>query len=167
MTPPIIIDLEASGFGKGSYPIEVGYVDQQGSAWCSLIVPSDDWLHWDPKAEGLHHISRDALFKHGKNVTEIAMHLNDVLLNQVVYTDGWLQDFTWMSCLFDLADIAPHFKLEDLRTTLTPYQESVWHETKQSVLDRLQSVRHRASIDAKVLQLTWLETAAQEALVSA
>lgn len=165
MTPPNIIDIEASGFGKGSYPIEIGYMSRYRKPWCSLIVPSENWLHWDKSAESLHHISRSSLFEQGKEVDVIAKHLNDAFQNQTVYTDGWLQDFTWLSRLFDLVDIAPHFKLEDLRTILTPYQESTWHETKQSILSELQAKRHRASADARVLQMTWEKTAENETLV--
>lgn len=66
-----------------------------------------------------------------------------------------------------MANIAPHFKLEDLRTVLTPYQESVWHITKQYILNEFQVRRHRASADAKVLQLTWLKTVEAEALAEA
>ncbi len=167
MMPPSILDIEASGFGTESYPIEVGYVTSHGKCWCSLIKPSDDWQHWSAVAEQLHHISRDTLFVHGKSVDAVATHLNDIFLNQVVYSDGWLQDFTWMNRLFDMASITPHFKLEDLRTILTPYQQSVWHSTKQSILNELQINRHRASADAQVLQMTWLKTAKQETLVGA
>lgn len=166
MVPPIIIEIEASGFGKGSYPIEVGYVSRHGHPWCSLIMPSDDWLHWDEAAESLHKISRNILLEHGKDARVVAGHLNDVFHRQTVYTDGWLQDFTWVSLLFELADMTPCFKLKDLSTILTTYQKSVWHATKQSILSELQLRRHRASADAQVLQLTWLKTAKKEGRIS-
>lgn len=164
MASPIIIDIEASGFGKGSYPIEVGYVSRHGHPWCSLILPKDEWTHWDSAAEKLHKISRDVLLSHGKSAVEVAKHLNDIFHDQTVYTDGWLQDFTWMSKLFDFAGVTPLFKLEDLRNALTSYQQSIWHETKQSILEDLQLTRHRASTDAQILQLTWLKTAEKEKL---
>ncbi|MDE0926942.1 MAG: hypothetical protein OR997_07780 [Methylophilaceae bacterium] len=47
MMPPSVIDIETSGFGAGSYPIEVGYVTHQGKRWCSLITLCDDWQHWN------------------------------------------------------------------------------------------------------------------------
>jgi hypothetical protein len=166
MMPPIIIDIEASGFGKDGYPIEIGYVTSRGKPWCSLITPCDEWQHWSEVAEQLHHISRDILVVHGKSIQSITTHLNEAFLNQTVYSDGWLQDFTWLSCLFEMAKTAPHFKLEDLRTILTPYQQSIWHATKQSILNELQISRHRASADAQVLQMTWLKTAKREALVA-
>ncbi|MFT7228799.1 MAG: hypothetical protein ACI8PW_001389 [Methylophilaceae bacterium] len=93
--------------------------------------------------------------------------LNETFHNQVVYTDGWLQDFIWLNCLFEMAESTPHFKLEDLHTVLTPYQQSAWHKTKQSILNELQIHRHRASADAQVLQMTWLKTIQGETLAYA
>lgn len=165
--PPIIIDIEASGFGKGSYPIEVGYVDRHGKPWCTLVKPCDTWQHWNDVAESLHHISRETVFAHGKRVEVVAKHLNDTFQNQTIYSDGWLHDYTWLNQLFHEANITPHFKLQDLLTILSPYQQSVWHQVKQSILGELQISRHRASADAKVLQLTWLKTALEEAPVVA
>ncbi len=167
MRTPNIIDIEASGFGKGSYPIEVGYVSSRGKRWCSLIRPREDWQYWNQVAEQLHNISRQTLFEHGESVEVVAAHLNDAFLNQTVYSDGWLQDYAWISHLFEVANIVPSFKLEDLRTILTPYQQTTWQMTKQSILNELQATRHRASADAKVLQMTWQKTAENEALVNA
>ncbi len=58
-TAPIILDIEASGFGRSGYPIEIGYALPDGQTWCSLIRPEPEWTHWDPSAEAVHHISQD------------------------------------------------------------------------------------------------------------
>lgn len=163
MNFPNIIDIEASGFGVGSYPIEIGYADPRGLTWCALVKPAQGWQHWDESAEKLHQISQLNLAQTGQDVAVIAQHLNDVFLNQTLYCDGWINDFTWLNCLFDAADMSPHFKLEDIRLILSPYQKEIWHVTKLQVFDGLQTQRHRASIDAKVLQLTWLKTSELEA----
>jgi len=158
MNPPIIIDIEASGFGKNSYPIEIGFISEQGETWCSLIKPEADWQHWEASAEQTHHISREVLFEYGLNASKVAQQLNDRLQGMVVYTDGWIHDFIWLARLFDSADMAPHFKLEDLRHVLTSEQEVQWESTKCQVLAEMAVSRHRASIDAKVIQMTWLRT---------
>ena len=44
---PTILDLEASGFGRGSYPIEIGFVEAGGLPFCSLIQSAPDWEYWD------------------------------------------------------------------------------------------------------------------------
>jgi hypothetical protein len=160
MTPPIIIDIEASGFGCGSYPIEIGYVLASGEAWCSLIKPELDWLHWDASAQQVHHISRELLFEHGKNTKLIAQILNDSLLNQTVYSDSWAHDYVWMARLFDAAESSPHFRFEDIRLILNYQQQAHWHATKNQVVEELGEQRHRASVDAKVLQMTWTRTLA-------
>jgi hypothetical protein len=162
MQVPTIIDFEASGFGKNSYPIEVGFVTETGQGWCSLIKPEEDWRHWDAAAEEVHHISRENLIRHGKSCVSIAHQLNQVLQDRVVYTDGWVHDYIWMARLFDAANTSPHFQLEDLRYVLTNEQESRWHAAKAFVQDDIHAIRHRASTDARVLQLTWLRTCGSE-----
>lgn len=166
MVPPVILDIEASGFGAGSYPVEIGYVDTKGEVWSAQVQPHSDWLHWDKEAEKLHQQSRQSLEAHGQTAQEIAAHLNRVFAGQTVYTDGWYQDFVWLHSLYEAAGLTPRFKLEDLSVTLTPEQQAVWHETKQAVRDRFALQQHRASTDAKVLQLTWLTTAEMAAALT-
>ncbi len=152
---PAIIDLEASGFGKGSYPIEVGFVLPQGAMYCTLIVPAPNWRHWDPQAENVHHITRDILKAHGKAALTVAQTLNQQLRGLTIYSDGWAHDFSWLGLLFDEAEMTPSFKLDNLRTLLSEVEADAWHTCKQAVLDELNVPRHRASTDARVLQLTF------------
>ncbi len=151
---PAIIDLEASGFGKGSYPIEVGFVLPQGGMYCTLIVPAPHWRHWDPQAENVHHITRDILQAHGKAAPLVAQTLNQQLRGMTIYSDGWANDYTWLNLLFDEAEMTPAFKLDNLRVLLSETEAATWHACKDIVLAELQGPRHRASTDAKVLQLT-------------
>lgn len=158
MQPPIILDIEASGFGVGSYPIEIGYASANGETWCALVQPQAEWLHWDIEAEKLHQQSRQHLMQHGIPAWQIAKHLNLTFSGQTLYSDAWFNDFVWLSCLYEAANMQPSFKLEDLRVILSPQQADIWHPTKQAIMASLTMERHRASIDAKVLQLTWMET---------
>ena len=153
MSLPALIDIEASGFGKGSYPIEVGFVDPAGGLFCSLVQPEDDWSHWDPEAAALHGIARPLLQSHGKPCRWIARQLNERLAGQTVYCDGWAQDYPWLSRLFDAAESAPAFRLEDVRTLLSEEQALRWHDVVDEVRAELSLGRHRASSDAKVLQI--------------
>lgn len=156
MLPPPIIDIEASGFGRGSYPIEIGFVTSTGEAWCSLVRPSAGWLHWDASAEQLHGITRAVLQAHGRPVEGVARELNARLRGQTVYSDGWGHDFSWLGRLFDEADSAPSFRLQSLRELLTESEAGCWHEVKARVEAELALTRHRASSDALVLQLALL-----------
>lgn len=156
---PAIIDVEASGFGKTSYPIEVGVVLPGGQRFCSLINPAESWSHWDPEAEALHGISRELLAKKGADVTEVAGELNRFLEGYTVYSDGWVVDSPWIRELYYRAGIPQHFRLSALEMILSSAQMEIWDETKKNVVLELQDFhRHRASSDALMIQETYCRT---------
>lgn len=159
--PPCIIDVEASGFGAGSYPIEVGAVLSNGLAYCSLINPEPDWRHWEHSAESVHGISRDTLATHGKPAHVVAADLNQHLQGTTVYTDAWYHDYQWLARLFDAADMPQLFKLQDLRQLLSEPAMAIWDDTKTRVMQDMALARHRASNDAKVLQQTLVKVLAR------
>src|SRR5690348_7840388 len=108
---PCVMDIEASGFGRGSYPIEIGVVLPDGSAYCTLIVPATDWTHWDGDAERVHGISRGLLLRHGRGPAEVARELNRRLAGREVYSDNWAHDYPWLARLFDAAGLSAQFRL--------------------------------------------------------
>ena len=146
--------MEASGFGKSSYPIEVGYVLPNGQTFCTLIQPAPQWTHWDAGAEALHGIPRTAALQHGRRIEDVARHLNEQLRGGTVYSDGWANDYSWLAALFDAAGLQPTFKLDNLRALLTEQEAANWHTAKAHVAREMGLQRHRASADARVLQLT-------------
>ena len=151
---PTVLDVEASGFGRNSYPIEVGFVLPNGHSFCCLIHPEPEWTHWDPQAETVHHISRKLLLEKGLPAVEVALLLNAQLRGQTVYSDGWANDYSWLGTLFDVAALSPGFKLENLRALLRDDEADQWHEVKAQVASERGAQRHRASADARLLQLT-------------
>ena len=153
---PAVIDIEASGFGRGSYPIEVGFVLPDGRAHCMLIRPDVTWNHWDAAAERLHHISRSVLRARGRPVGEVVDQLNAALEGRIVYSDGWGNDYSWLATLYEAADRTPTFRLESLMTLLDERQLARWDATKARVFDEAALARHRASADARLLQETLL-----------
>ncbi|MDR7296674.1 hypothetical protein J2X16_002021 [Pelomonas aquatica] len=153
MQLPTIIDIEASGFGRGSYPVEVGFVATDGALFCGLIRPEPDWLHWDDGAEALHGISRALLQRHGKPARWMAEQLNTRLRGQVVFCDGWGHDYTWLARLYDAVELRMSFRLDDLRKLLNEDEAQRWKGVTEAVRSRQQLTRHRASSDARVLQL--------------
>ncbi|MDP3700826.1 MAG: hypothetical protein Q8R72_07965 [Hylemonella sp.] len=152
--PPTVLDVEASGFGRLSYPIEVGYVLPDGHVFCTLIRPEPQWTHWDPQAAQLHRIPRPALLSRGRPVAEVAELLNRQLQGRTVYSDGWNHDYTWLALLFEAAGQQPRFKLDNLRALLREEEAERWHAVKQQIADERGAQRHRASTDAQLLQLT-------------
>jgi hypothetical protein len=149
------IDIEASGFGSASYPIEVGCVFPDGAGYCSLIKPEPDWLHWDDSAEKVHGITRDVLSQHGRNPHHVAMELNLKLSGMRVITDAWYHDFNWIHRLYDATELTPHFELTDLRNLLDEEKLMQWDSVKACVQTELNLQRHRASHDARILQMTY------------
>lgn len=152
---PMILDVEASGFGRGSYPIEVGFVLPDGTPQCTLIRPADHWMHWSDEAEALHQIPRTHLLKYGKSCYEAARWLNGHLRGHVVYSDAWGNDLSWLGTLFDEAELPQLFKLEALTCLLDQDQMKRWADTRAAVCRRINMNRHRASTDARVIQLTY------------
>lgn len=153
-----ILDIEASGFGSSSYPIEVGVVLSDGSQYCSLIHPEEDWQHWDESAEKVHQISRSMILQHGRPPIEIAIKLNQLIGSNTIYSDCRGLDQPWLSRLFSAACIEQSFRLSDLQYVLKESQMEIWHEVKKQVASELLLDRHRASSDAKIIQLTYIRS---------
>ncbi len=162
---PFIIDVEASGFGPTSYPIEVGLALRRDEQYCSLIAPPDDWTHWDKNAEKVHHITRNILVNHGKPVKKVAEELNTLLEQITVYSDGWVVDKPWITRLFAEAGMSRTFFVSPLERILTEAQMEIWHETKNKVVGQLSLTRHRASTDAFIVQETYVQTACLTSLM--
>jgi len=151
------IDVEASGLGVGSYPIEVGVAMADTSMHCTLIRPDDDWIHWDNQAEDLHGITREILLVNGKSILKVAMLLNEWLDGQTVYSDAWGNDSCWLGLLFERASLQQRFKIDSVVSLLSQEQLALWHSKKLEVTKKMDLKRHRASSDALILQKTLLE----------
>ena len=149
------IDLEASGLGAGSYPIEVGVALASGETRCTLVCPAQDWSHWDDAAEHLHGITRDTLLLNGRSPLKVAILLNEWLGESVVYSDAWGNDACWLARLFDEAGMQQRFKVEAVTAILSEAQMELWAYAKELAERNLFLKRHRASNDALILQFTY------------
>lgn len=101
----VIIDLEASGLGPGSWPIEVGlawFEEGEVSTWSSLIRPEPGWdlEAWDPMAEEIHGISRGELAQAPAAWT-VATELLSRVAGQTVFSDAPEYDGRWVRRLLD------------------------------------------------------------------
>ena len=150
---PCVLDVEASGLGRHSYPLEVGFVLPDGAASCTLVRPQPDWTHWDAGAERLHGITREQALLHGRSVQAVATLLNQRLGGMVVYSDGWGHDYAWLAKLFDAAGMRAQFRLEHLRVLLDEAQQSRFDAALAWAREELRAPRHRASNDARALQV--------------
>jgi hypothetical protein len=157
LSPPSIIDIEASGFGAGSYPIEIGFVTSEGERFCTLIRPPDHWTHWDEQAASIHSIPRELLFRHGQAIADVARVLNERLAGRTVYSDAWFYDYNWLARLFDEAGAVPSFRLAHIHSLLREGEVQAWPVALTEVERELSLLRHRASSDAMIVQRTWLK----------
>lgn len=149
------LDIEASGLSPASYPIEVGVVLPSGESWCSLVKPVDEWQYWCDEAQSIHHISQQQIIDHGKNITDIATILNQLLEGQVVYSDCWVLDDRWLKKLYAEAKMEASFRLRDIIYLLKEEQFENWESEKKIIADELALSRHRATNDARILQETF------------
>lgn len=154
MQVPAVLDIEASGFGRDSYPVEIGFVLAGGQTFCSLIRPAPDWTHWDPAAEKIHRIPLQTVLAHGRDVVEVATQLNERLRGLTLYCDRWVHDDPWLRTLYGAAGMTPSFRLADLRSLLSEQEAAFWDVVKRQITTEMRLPRHRASSDAKILQQT-------------
>ena len=152
MTAPCVLDIEASGFGRESYPIEIGYVLPDGQAACMLVRPVPGWTHWDDAAERVHGITRATLQAHGRTPREVAAVLNRDLAGRVVYCDGWAHDYSWLAALFEEAGLQPAFRLESVGALLDERHLAQLDQARREAVLEMGLTRHRASNDARALQ---------------
>ncbi|TNC85679.1 MAG: hypothetical protein CSH37_06880 [Thalassolituus sp.] len=152
---PPIIDVEASGFGRGSFPIEIGFALEDRKVQSYLIRPSDNWTHWSDEAEAIHGISRQQLEEDGLGVRDVALLLNEHLFNKTLYSDAWSFDSSWIGRLFEEAELVQRFRIETINKLLTMEEMERWADTKSTLWNELDVDRHRAANDVKVLQETF------------
>lgn len=147
------IDVEASGLGPHSWPIEVGWVFETGDPRSMLIKPADSWsmTAWEKPAEKLHGISPSNLVTDGRDPIESALILNAALGDAQVYSDAPDYDSFWLFRLYDAAGVRPNYRLNDLGDLLRP----IWPREPKELVE-LASIGaphvHRAAQDAKHLQ---------------
>lgn len=155
---PTIIDIEASGFGSLSYPIEIGVAKGNGERFCALIHPEPDWTHWSHKAQAIHGITRELIEVRGRPAREVCTELNQFLGQITTYSDAWTHDSPWLNRLFFAARISPCFHLSPIEIIATEAQLIAWDEAKRKLSRQLDIKRHRASGDAYLIQQTYLYT---------
>ena len=151
---PIILDIEASGFGAVSYPIEIGLALADGSKHSWLIKPLDHWQHWNEQAQALHGISRERLFAQGLAPATVADRLNEVVGQANAYSDAWGFDNTWLSRLFYDCGRRQGFRLDSVFTLLAEEELEHWRDSRDLIIEHSGLTRHRAGSDAAIIQQT-------------
>lgn len=92
-----IIDFEASGLTKTSYPIEVAW-GSSGKAVTSFLLNPDKmagWTEWSLKSFEFHGILRNELIENGKDPRQVAEQMITELAGKDVYSDEPRFDSMW------------------------------------------------------------------------
>jgi DNA polymerase III epsilon subunit-like protein len=146
------IDIEASGFGSQSYPIEIGVVTADGREYSRLVKPLEHWQHWDQNAQLVHGITRAAIEQEGADALNVAHDLNELLNDSVVYCDAWVVDKPWLDRLFDSVRVRRQFRISPIEVLLDEDDWDEWGDTKSQAEQSLGIKPHRALQDAKLIR---------------
>lgn len=101
----VFLDFEASSLSERSYPIEVGWVFEDGREEDHLIRPAPEWTDWDPSAEAIHGISRNELLERGRDHTAVAQRMVEVLAGHDICASAPSWDGKWLSALLRASGI--------------------------------------------------------------
>jgi len=104
----LFIDFEASSLNKQSYPIEVGWVLEDGSSEGHLIRPAPGWDDWDASAEAIHGLSRDMLVAEGEPHEAVCARLVAAFEGHTACASAPTWDGHWLSMLLRAAGHPRH-----------------------------------------------------------
>ncbi len=110
----VFLDFEASSLGKTGYPIEIGWVFEDGASEAHLIKPAPQWTDWDEEAEAVHGLSRSRLEAEGTSHEVVAHRMLDQLSSHALYASAPSGAGTWLSALLRAAGLPRHaLRLKD------------------------------------------------------
>jgi hypothetical protein len=145
----VVIDVEASGFGVNSYPIEIAIAHVDGRFSHSFLINPETataWHHWDKEAELIHGIQRSTLIDEGISVTEAVERLNSWLSDYQVVSDNSRFDQDWLDEIFREANDVAYFRVDSLQEESGSELVQIMHK-----LNKTETRKHRALDD--VLQI--------------
>lgn len=168
----VFLDFEASSLGKNSYPVEVGWVFEDGRSESHLIRPAQQWTEWDDAAEAIHGIRREELDRDGTPHDAVAARMVAELTGHDLLASAPSWDGKWLSALLRAAGLPRHsLRLRDsddahcelARTILAPVVPP--HRLAATVRDLVagaeirkagEAPAHRALADAIEERERWL-----------
>lgn len=147
-----VIDFEASGLSKQSYPIEVGLTNGS-TEYQSLIKPMQHWLYWSYASGAVHKIKRAELLTDGTEALKVAQRLNELATNQIVYCHSVQWDGFWCNALFSDNGIKCAFEIRDIQELIADSDSTLEaFLNAQTILQSSQKfTAHRALDDALVI----------------
>ena len=169
----VFLDFEASSLEKRSYPIEVGWVFEDGREEAHLIRPAPEWSDWACDAQAIHGISRDVLRAQGTAHGVVARRMVDTLTGHELYASAPSWDGKWLSALLRasglprralrLRDSEEAFREAAIGALRTVIGEDHLEDRAATLVEQvrkaaaLRPVSHRALDDAKAELAVWRE----------
>lgn len=163
----VFLDFEASSLNsKLSFPIEVGWVLEDGSGEGHLIRPVPQWTDWDPSAEAMHGLSRDTLQREGEDVATVCDRVVTLFAGNAVYCSAPSWDGHWLSMLLRAAGRPRHLlRMADTEVAFDEAARQVVASDDEAAIARLVArarstaetwpVAHRAEADARREWRVW------------
>ena len=145
------MDLEASGLGAESYPIEVAWRCPATGRSDNFFINPDSvpqWRYWDEFAEELHGLDRERLVVEGISAEAACDRLNESLGGETLISDALEFDSFWIQRLFKAIGKKPTFRIAGLDELLSSEQLIQYR-----FIARSQFRRHRAMQDVEDLIL--------------
>jgi hypothetical protein len=123
--PWVFLDFEASSLSKDSYPIEVGWVFEDGTGEAHLIRPAPGWTDWDARAAAVHGITREQLEREGEPHQTICGQLLTLFEQNTVLASAPSWDGHWLSMLLRASGHPRHLvRLQDTEIAFVAAAES-------------------------------------------
>ncbi len=166
----VFIDFEASSLSDNSYPIEVGWVFEDGREEDHLIRPAEGWTDWSAKAETIHGIPRASLVAEGEPHDAVARRMIDALSGHDLLASAPSWDGKWLSVLLRAAGLPRHalrlhsskLALEEQAARLLPDDVAKAERSTRSqallkvIASDMGNPAHRALADARAELDRWL-----------
>jgi hypothetical protein len=145
--PYVFLDFEASSLSKQSYPIEVGWVHEDGTGEGHLIRPAPDWTEWDESAEAIHHISREMLATESEPHEQVCARILTLFETSTVLASAPSWDGHWLSMLLRASGLPRH--LRRLQDTEVAFLEAARAKSSDDTQAAALIAAARAKIDAQ------------------
>ncbi len=156
----VFVDFEASSLSKQSFPLEVGWVFEDGRSMSFLIHPAPDWTDWSDEAEAIHGISLEKLQRDGASVETVARTMVETLAGHELFASAPSWDGKWLSALLRSAGFPRHALR--LRKSVEAFFEAA-----RGILGDSQTAEQIAELIADVVSRTQPSVPAHRALPDA
>ncbi len=104
----VFVDFEASSLGRRGFPVQVGWVFEDGEVEEHLIAPAPGWEEWSDEAEAIHGFSRERLLRDGAAHDVVARRMLTALGGHRLHASAPSWDGKWLSLLLRAAGLPRH-----------------------------------------------------------